>query len=107
MNLNFDINVSGRLELLDSSVLYAEEIILELGFGNTIYIKIYIDIKNVSWCMMKIWPDCDDVMPCIASTNITFWRITNLCPLQGTGGHGLDPGPQLTKVVHLALRFTG
>ena len=35
MNLNFDINVGGRLELLDSSVLYAEEIILELGFGNT------------------------------------------------------------------------
>ena len=25
--------------------------------------------------------------------------ITNLCPLQGTGGHGLDPGLRLTKVV--------
>ena len=44
MNLNFDINICGRLELLDSSVLYAEEIILELGFGNTSYIKICIDI---------------------------------------------------------------
>ena len=44
MNLNFDINIDGRLELLDTSVLYAEEIILELGFGNTSYIKIYIDI---------------------------------------------------------------
>ena len=44
MNLNFDINIGGRLELLDSSVLYAEEIIPELGFGNTSYIKIYIDI---------------------------------------------------------------
>ena len=44
MNLNFDINVGGRLELLDSSVLYAEEIILELGFGNNSYIKVYIDI---------------------------------------------------------------
>ena len=37
MNLNFDINIGGQLELLDSSVLYAEEI----GFGNTSYIKIY------------------------------------------------------------------
>ena len=44
MNLNFDINIGGRLELLDSSVLYAEEMILELGFGNTSYIKIYIYI---------------------------------------------------------------
>ena len=44
MNLNFDISIDGRLELLDSSVLYAEEIILELGFGNTSYVKIYIDI---------------------------------------------------------------
>ena len=44
MNLKFDINICGRLELLDSSVLYAEEIILELGFGNTKYIKIYIYI---------------------------------------------------------------
>ena len=35
MNLNFDISIGGRLELLDSSVLYAEEMILELGFGNT------------------------------------------------------------------------
>ena len=43
MNLNFDINIGGLLELLDSSVLYAEEMILELGFGNTSYIKyIYI-----------------------------------------------------------------
>ena len=40
MNLNFDINISGRLELLDSSVLYAEEMNLELGFGNTSYTKI-------------------------------------------------------------------
>ena len=39
MNLNFDINIGGLLELLDSSVLYAEEMILELGFGNTSYIK--------------------------------------------------------------------
>ena len=39
MNLNFDINIGSLLELLDSSVLYAEEMILELGFGNTSYIK--------------------------------------------------------------------
>ena len=44
MNLNFDINIDGRLKLLDSLVLYAEEIILELGFGSTSYVKIYIDI---------------------------------------------------------------
>ena len=45
MNLNFDIHIGGLLELLDSSVLYAEEMILELGFGNTSYIKkIYIYI---------------------------------------------------------------
>ena len=37
MNLNFDISIGGQLELLDSSVLYAEEKILELGFGNTGY----------------------------------------------------------------------
>ena len=30
MNLNFDINSGGRLELLDSAVLYAEEMILEV-----------------------------------------------------------------------------
>ena len=48
MNLNFDINIGGRLELLDSSFLYAEEMILELGFGNTSYIKnIYIYIKCI------------------------------------------------------------
>ena len=34
MNLNFDISIGGRWELLNSSVLYAEEMILELGFGN-------------------------------------------------------------------------
>ena len=28
-----------------------------------------------------------------------FWRITNLCLLQGTGGPGFDPGPRHTKVV--------
>ena len=42
MNLNFEINIGGRLELLDSSVLYAEEMILELGFGNTNYTNIYV-----------------------------------------------------------------
>ena len=30
MNLNFDINIGGRLEFLDSSVLYVDEMILEL-----------------------------------------------------------------------------
>ena len=30
MNLNFDINIGGRLECLDSSVIYAEEMILNL-----------------------------------------------------------------------------
>ena len=35
----------------------------------------------------------------IARTNMKFWRITNLCPLRGTGGPGLDPGPRHTKVV--------
>ena len=44
MNLNFDINIGGRLELLDSSILYAEEMIRELGFGNTSYTNIYIYI---------------------------------------------------------------
>ena len=39
-------------------------------------------------------------MPCIASTNITFWLTINLCPLQGTGGHEFDPGPRHTKVVN-------
>ena len=37
--------------------------------------------------------------------------ITNLCPLQGTGGHGLDPGPKSLKMElaapRLAVRFTG
>ena len=48
MNLNFDINIGGRLELLDSTVLYAEEMILELGFGNSSYIKnIYIYMKCI------------------------------------------------------------
>ena len=41
MNLNFDISIGGRLELLNSSVLYAEEMILELGFGNTGYTNIW------------------------------------------------------------------
>ena len=52
MNLNFDINIGGLLELLDSLVLYAEEMILELGFGKTSYIKkkciyMYIYIKCI------------------------------------------------------------
>ena len=42
MNLNFDINIGGRLELLDSSFLYVEEMILEFGFGNTSYTNIYV-----------------------------------------------------------------
>ena len=42
MNLNFEINIGGRLELLDSSVLYAEKMILELGFGDTSYTNIYV-----------------------------------------------------------------
>ena len=46
MNLNFDMNIGGRLELLDCSVLYAEEMILELGFGNTNHIKIYIYVRR-------------------------------------------------------------
>ena len=41
MNLNLDVNIGGQLELLDSSVLYAEEMILELGFGTPV-ILIYI-----------------------------------------------------------------
>ena len=45
------------------------------------------------------WPDCDDAMPCIARTNMKFWRITNLCLLRRTGGPGFDPGPRHTKVV--------
>ena len=56
MNLNFDINIGGRLELLDSSVVYAEEMILELGFGNTSYTNIiYIYHHNqviFSSCIM-------------------------------------------------------
>ena len=30
---------------------------------------------------------------------MTFWCITNVCPLRGTGGPGFDPGPRHTKVV--------
>ena len=30
---------------------------------------------------------------------MTFWRITNLCPLRGTGGPGFDLGPRYTKAV--------
>ena len=63
---------------------------------------------------MKILPNCDDVIPCIARTNMTFWRITNLCPLRGMGGPGFDPGPDIQKSLkmelaapRLALRFTG
>ena len=70
MNLNFDINIGGLLELLDSSVLYAEEMILELGFGNTSYIKKLIYIKCIMmhdenmtrWCYAVYRQDKHEIL---------------------------------------------
>ena len=63
MNLNFDINIGGRLELLDSSILYAEEMILELGFGNTIYIMIHDENMTwLWWCYAVYRQDKHDIL---------------------------------------------
>ena len=107
MNLNFDINIGGQLELLDSSVLYAEEMILELGFGNTSYIKIY-----------DAWWKYDPIvmMLCSVSPEQTWNSGASLvCVRSGEREVlGSIPGrdiPKSLKMVladpRLALRFTG
>ena len=115
MNLNFDINIGGRLELLDSSALYAEEMVLELGFGNTTYIRIYMYINKMyhdPW-----WKyDLIVMMLCRVSPGQTWHSGAALICFRSEEQEvlGSIPGRDIPKSLkmelvapRLVLRFTG
>ena len=113
MNLYFDINIGGWLELLDSSVLYAEEMVLELGFGNTSYTRIYINKMY-----HDAWWKCDLIvmMLCRVSPGQTWHSGAALICFRSEEREvlGSIPGRDIPKSLkmelaapRLVLRFTG
>ena len=79
--------------------------------SNLLLLSVYFKQEQV--CSVDDISDCDALAPALCTLCFTHFRRLPLlhnhppapiaqfveCPLRGTGGHGFDPGPRLTKVV--------